>query len=220
MSNLFIPKGAIYRSLEEKLRLETRNGVIQAEFIFYSAANWTLGQKINSELLCKLQELAVNQIYRCAGYFRDGPVFLDGAAHQPPDHSEVDGLTKDMCDYINEHSGDRSATHLAAYAMWRVNWIHPFFGGNGRSARAFSYLVLCLRLGFTLPAAEKNIPELIVENRDPYYLALREADAAWGSGSLDLSSMESLISDLLAVQLVEIHKRATGTKADPIRPPE
>lgn len=93
--------------------------------------------------------------------------------------------------------------------MWRVNWIHPFFGGNGRSSRAFSYLILCVKLGFTLPA-EKNIPELIVENRDPYYAALRAADAAWINGILDLSAMEKLISDLLAIQLVEMHKWAAG----------
>ncbi|MBL8221394.1 MAG: Fic family protein, partial [Bryobacterales bacterium] len=30
--------------------------------------------------------------------------------------------------------------------MWRLNWIHPFFGGNGRTARSASYLVLCASL--------------------------------------------------------------------------
>jgi Fic family protein len=97
--------------------------------------------------------------------------------------------------------------------MWRMNWIHPFFGGNGRSARAISYLVLCARLGFVLPG-EKTIPEFIAEERTPYYRALRDADAAWNEGRLDVSRMESLMSSLLAKQLVQIHEKATGKPAD------
>ncbi len=113
-----------------------------------------------------------------------------------------------MCEYVN---GDSNATpvHLASYVMWRVNWIHPFFGGNGRTARAASYLVLCTKLGFIVPGTPA-MPELIVANRDPYYEALRAADTAWKKGRLDLTAMEKLLSGLLATQLVAIHKKATG----------
>jgi len=90
-----------------------------------------------------------------------------------------------------------------------VNWIHPFFGGNGRTARALSYLVLCARLGFRLPGS-KTIPDLIVESREPYYVALRTADAAWTDGTLGLTEMESLMESLLADQLLDIHAQASG----------
>lgn len=209
MSNQVTPKGAIYKNLDDKLRLEARNGVIQAEFMFLTAATWQPGNKICGALLRQLQQLAVNQIYRCAGYFRDGEVSLSGSAHKPPDHSHVEALVENMCDYLNDHWRDRSAAHLAAYAMWRVNWVHPFFGGNGRSARALSYLVLLTSVGFALPV-RKTIPELIVENREQYFEALHAADAAWESGNLDISKMELLISELLATQLVALHEIATG----------
>jgi Fic family protein len=101
--------------------------------------------------------------------------------------------------------------HLAAYLMWRVNWIHPFFGGNGRTARAVAYLILCARLGFRLPGTQ-TIPDLIIANRDPYYRALQAADSAWESGRLDLTEMEELLSGLLAKQLVAVHEQATGHK--------
>lgn len=118
-----------------------------------------------------------------------------------------------MCDYVNQNWG-KTAIHLAAYLMWRINWIHPFFGGNGRTARAIAYLVLCARLGFTLPGT-KTIPDLIVEHhRKSYYEALRHADEMWKGGSLDVSMMESLMSALLASQLAAIHREATG-KSDP-----
>jgi Fic family protein len=140
--------------------------------------------------------------------FSDGPVFLDGAIHQPPLYEEVLELVDEMCRYVN---GNWKATpvHLSSYLMWRMNWIHPFYGGNGRTARAISYLILCARLGFVLPGT-KTIPDLIREEPTPYYEALRSADAAWSQGKMDLSAMETLISSLLAAQLVQIHEQATG----------
>jgi Fic family protein len=201
----FTPKGLVFRDEDEKKRLETRNGVIQARFIFQAAAErWP----VNADLLLELQRLAVNQIYRCAGHFRDDAVKVE--PHQPPHHSEVRPLVDGMFQYLTGHWETRSAIHLAAYAMWRLNWIHPFFGGNGRAARGFSYLILCLHLGFVPPAAEQNLPELIVDNRDPYYSALQSADKAWIDGQLDLSEMETLISSLLARQLAAVHYKATG----------
>lgn len=206
----FVPRGAVYRDLEDKLRLEARNGVIQAEFILYTAQHWATGKLVDPSLLLELQELAVNQIFRCAGHFRDGPVSIQGAEHAPPDHTEVVGLVEEMCGYLNSNWGTKPPVHLSAYAMWRLNWIHPFFGGNGRTSRAFSYLVLCIKLGFVLPAGEKNIPELIVENRDPYYQALRDADKNAACGRIDVSKMEDLLASLLAAQLVAFHEKATG----------
>jgi Fic family protein len=41
--------------------------------------------------------------------------------------------------------------HLAAYLMWRLNWIHPFADGNGRTSRIISYVVLSIRAGAILP---------------------------------------------------------------------
>jgi Fic family protein len=91
----------------------------------------------------------------------------------------------------------------------RLNWIHPFRDGNGRTSRAVSYLVLCARLGMRLPGT-KTIPERIAGNKQPYYDALDSADAAWKAGRLDVSAMELLLSDNLAAQLVEIHQAATA----------
>ena len=156
--------------------------------------------------------LEINQIYSCAGKLRDDVVGISGGKHVPPDHGEVQALVAGMCDYVNNH-WDAPAIHLASYLMWRVNWIHPFFGGNGRTARALAYLVLCARLGFILPGV-KTIPEMIVADRDPYYEALRKADDAWKAGTLDVGLMESLMSSLLAKQLADVPRQATG-KSDP-----
>ena len=200
---------ALYRTPEEKLATEVRNGAIQFLAVLHYAGEWKTGEtRLTPEILLELQRLAINQIYSCAGKFRDDVVGISGVKHAPPNPKQVIGLVGDMCDYVNEN-WNRTAIHLSSYLMWRVNWIHPFFGGNGRTARAVAYLVLCARLGFTLPGT-KTIPDLIVADREPYYQALRQADEAWAKGSLDVSMMESLMSALLAQQLADVHRQATG----------
>ena len=202
----------LYRTAEEKRGLEIRNGTIQFRAVLHYIEEWDRGvTRFTPAILLELHRLAINQIYTCAGSFRAGAVALKGSGHAPPEYTEVPKLVEEMCEYINA-SWDKPPVHLCAYLMWRINWIHPFFGGNGRTARAASYLVLCASLNFRLPG-EKTIPDLIVDDRDPYYDALQSADKAWNEGRLDISQMEGLVSDLLAKQLVMVHNRATGGDA-------
>jgi Fic family protein len=207
-----VPRGPIYRDANDKKDLEGRNGLKQARFVFQEVAAWNPESRLTPDLLRELQRLAVNQIYRCAGHFRDGEVRIEGVAHQPPHHSEVPSLVEEMCEYVHANFNTRTPVHLASYLMWRMNWIHPFFGGNGRTARACSYLILCARLGFEIPGA-RSILDLIVDNRDLYYASLRAADDAWRYNVIDVSEMEDLLSNLLAEQLLAIHEEATGRPA-------
>ena len=115
-------------------------------------------------------------------------------------------MVEDLCDYVNEN-WKRNALHLAAYVMWRLNWIHPFTDGNGRTSRAASYLILCLRTGYLLPG-RRTIPDQISEDRTSYYGALEAADQACLGGKIDLKEMEELLSEMLAKQLVAIHEDA------------
>lgn len=184
--------------------------MMQANFVFSKAQSWIAGTPVGHELLLELQRLAVNQIYRCAGFFRNGAVRLEKSDHCPPSADQVLALVDEMCLYINSN-WSKSGLHLAAYAMWRLNWIHPFFGGNGRTARAFAYLVLCIREQLILPADSKNMPELIDENKGPYYSSLVEADQRYkASGQVDVGAMEEYLSNILALQLAEVFERMTG----------
>lgn len=93
--------------------------------------------------------------------------------------------------------------------MWRLNWIHPFSDGNGRTSRMVSYLVLSVKLAMLLPGHD-TIPDQIVDNRKPYFNALEAADRAASQGIVDLSEMEALIERMLAVQLAIVMETATG----------
>ena len=78
--------------------------------------------------------------------------------------------------------------------------MHPFIEGNGRTARATCYYLLCVRSGGLLPG-RKIVPERIGENRAGYVEALRVADQAWSGGNLDLSVLEGYLASLLEAQL-------------------
>ena len=163
---------------------------------------------LTPQILLELHRLAIQDIYSCAGRFRTGPVTLSDGRHSPPPYQQVPPLVDEMCQYVNDDQ-TRSPIHLAAYLMWRHNWIHPFFGGNGRTSRAVSYLVLCSKLGYILPG-QKTVTDQIVANRGPYHEALHAADDAARDGITDVSKMEEMLSNMLAAQLYYLHQRATG----------
>jgi Fic family protein len=200
----------LFKDANHKAELEARNGLLQFDEVKRLAeeAIKAGGLRLRPSTIQALQRVAINGIYTCAGNWRTGPVTIAGTSHQPPDASLVAGLVEEMCDHVNAN-WHRSAIHLSAYAMWRVNWIHAFAGGNGRTSRAVSYLLLCVRAGTWLGGA-RTIPEQIVDNRQPYYAALDAADAAWERGNVvDVTKMEALLEGMLAEQLVCAHQEAT-----------
>ena len=97
--------------------------------------------------------------------------------------------------------------------MWRLNWIHPFADGNGRTSRILSYVVLSIRLGYRLPGTP-TIPEQIGDNRDPYFEGLDAADGASKEGRVDVSAMEQMLQAMLAKQLMGVIQNA-GAKGTP-----
>jgi hypothetical protein len=163
--------------------------------------------RLRPSAIQELNRISIRKIEAEAGRWRDGPIIIDGSDHQPPPAEEVPKHVDDLCEYINDHWDDRSPFHLAAYVMWRLNWIHPFVDGNGRTTRAVSYYVLCAKLGFHMPGVT-TVPEMIAQNKDPYYKALEAADEGECQGRLDVSEMEYLLSDLLAKQMVLALQRA------------
>ena len=165
---------------------------------------------LRPSIALNLNRIATDGTNEFPGVFRPHPVGISGSSHQPPDSSEVPALVEGMCDYVNQN-WEKSPVHLAAYLIWRVNWIHPFHDGNGRTARALSYAILCIRLGHLLPGSS-TIPEQIASDKQPYYHALEAADEAWKEERVDVSALEKMLGDMLAVQLIEIHRNATGQK--------
>lgn len=165
--------------------------------------------KLRVSHLLSLQREALMGISSYAGNFRPAGVAIEGSQHAPPEAYVVPELIEEMCDYVNNRWDTATAIHLAAYIMWRLNWIHPFADGNGRTSRTTSYVVLCIKLGSDLPGVP-TIPDQIVENRKPYFDALDAADEAYRRGNVDVTKMEELLSGMLAKQLHGAYALAGG----------
>ena len=148
--------------------------------------------------LWALNHVAVANISQFGGRFRHEPIYIGN--HIPPHFETVSDLMDRFISFIHENWFILTATQLAAYGLWRLNWVHPFIEGNGRTARATCYYLLCVRSGVLLPG-RKIVPERIRENRAGYVVALQSADRAWSQGNLDLTDMEAYLADLLAAQL-------------------
>lgn len=170
--------------------------------------------KLRPSTILGLHRFALEGLSRFAGTWRSSKVEIEQSRHQPPHESEVAFLMEELCDWVNENWCSESAITICAYVMWRLNWVHPFSDGNGRTSRAVSYLVLCAKIGDRLPGA-LTIPEQIAAGREPYYQALENADDFWDKGELDVSEMEKLLTHYLGVQLASAFEKASQvTEAD------
>jgi len=157
---------------------------------------------LTEQLVFSLHRTAMDRLLTNPGEYRKVDVGIANSPHQPPPWVQVPPLMADFFDYFNAQWAKRDLVQLAAQAMWRLNWIHPFENGNGRTARAVSYLVLCAKYGGLLPA-KNSIIQQIVANKRPYYDAHRTCDAEFDR-TQDLActyQLETLIANLLKEQL-------------------
>lgn len=157
--------------------------------------------------LWALNHVAVAGISQFGGRFREQPIYV--GSHIPPHFKEVPNLMDQFISFIHENWFTLSSTQLAAYGLWRLNWVHPFIEGNGRTALATCYYLLCAREGRLLPG-QKIVPERIREQRTPYINALRAADLAWEQGQFDINEMEGYLASLLTEQLLEAAETSLG----------
>jgi hypothetical protein len=152
-------------------------------------------------LLWSLNAVAVANISQLGGRFREEPVYL--LEHKPPHFEQVPRLMDQFIVTVQENWFSWTEFALASYVLWRMNWIHPFVEGNGRTARAACYYILCVKSG-GLPGGKNTVPERIRHDRKPYYDALSEADRFWENGELKFPKMEAYISRLFDEQVMDM----------------
>lgn len=202
---------------QKKAEAEALNGFRQYDFAVrgIQEAIERKAFKLRLSLILSLNREALQGISSYSGNFRPAGIEIVGSKHEPPGAHLVPERVEEMCDYVNENWEKATAMHLASYVMWRLNWVHPFVDGNGRTSRVLSFVVLSVKIGAVLPGTP-TLPELIVDHRRDYEEALDAADDAWKGGRVDVSKMESLVDSLLAKQLTSVYERAGGRveKAD------
>lgn len=136
-----------------------------------------LNRPLLSESLIKsLNFHAIVGLHHEAGQYR--PCEVSVGSYAPPAHFRVEPLMDDLVNELNWRWQNDNSFDLAAHALWKINSIHPFVNGNGRTARAVCYFILCVKLGGLLPG-NTILPENLRQEplRTQHYVpALQDAD--------------------------------------------
>lgn len=129
---------------------------------------------ISTAIIKALNAHAISCLHVNAGEYR--PCEVSVGKYNPPAYYRVPELMNAFVNEVNYSWVQTDALVLATYVLWKVNHIHPFINGNGRTARALCYYVICVKIG-GLPRNSVILPELIRQNRSDYVSLLQEADA-------------------------------------------
>ena len=151
---------------------------------------------------------AITCLHSYAGEYR--PCEVTVGPYRPPEHYRVGTLMDDFVNYVNRYWDTHDPVLLSAYVLWRLNHIHPFINGNGRTARAACYFVLCLKFKAWLPGAT-TVPELLCrpETRQQYIDALRRSDGALKNGDKNfLNPVVLLLNKALSQQILGANGKA------------
>ena len=157
---------------------------------------------VSTGIVKALNHHAICCLHVNAGEYRPCPVSV--GRFEPPAHYRVPELMDAFVDEVNRRLETADVLTLAAYCLWRLNHIHPFINGNGRTARALCYYVVCIKFGRRLPGAP-ILPELILRNHEEYVKLLRSADAVSGAEwERALNGLRSFVLRLLNEQVASV----------------
>lgn len=114
--------------------------------------------------------------------YRDGQNVIRDArtgrtVYMPPEAKDVPGLMKDLVRWVNAAvaEGELPVPVVAALAHYQFATIHPYFDGNGRTARLMTNLLLH-RSGYGLNGIY-SLEEYYAANLDGYYAGLAVGDS-------------------------------------------
>lgn len=198
--------------------LATANGIRQYDFLrsLVIAAGKANKSFLSQQILKALNYQAIVCLHTNPGEFR--PCEVSVGNHNPPAYYRVQALMDDMINVVNVSWKAADPLILASFVLWRLNYIHPFINGNGRTARAACYFIICAHLEAWLPG-DVILPELLKRERARYVLALRHADSTYLAGQLDLAPLFHLIAELLAEQVQGAQAAAQQASEQP-QPPQ
>lgn len=165
---LVINEGITIKGKPLKDHLEAKNHYEALEYL--SDLVEKNKQHTISELLIRnLHQIIVQETDKdWAGKYRNSNVVIGGTSHTPPDALDVPKEMKKLVYWLQKNINKLHPIELAAFAHHKLVYVHPFFDGNGRTARLFMNLIL-MQKGYPLVIVLKN-------DRKRYYDALSQAD--------------------------------------------
>ena len=165
---LVINEGITVKGKPLKDHLEAKDHYAALEFL-YDLIDNTKRHTISEKLIKDLHQIIVQETDReWAGKYRNANVIIGGSKHTPPDALEVPQKMRELMNWLNHQKNKTNIIELSALLHHKLVYIHPFFDGNGRTARLIMNLLL-MQAGYPLVVILKN-------DRKKYYDVLAKAD--------------------------------------------
>jgi len=126
-------------------------------------------KELDEDVILSLHKIILKNIDDTeGGHYRTSNVMITGAIHIPPSAIKIKRLMDEFFEWYYKNKKKLSVAELAAWAHYKIVYIHPFIDGNGRTARLLMNLIL-IQNGYP-PAVILNV------DRQKYYRALKDAD--------------------------------------------
>jgi Fic family protein len=166
---LVINEGITVKGKPLKDHLEAKDHYAALEYL-YDLIDKNKKHTISEILIRNLHQIIIQETDKeWAGRYRDANVIIGGAKHTPPDALQVPEKMRGLISWLNSQKGKTNIIELAALLHHKLVHIHPFFDGNGRTARLTMNLLL-MQSGYPLVIILKN-------DRKKYYDVLSRADS-------------------------------------------
>ncbi len=166
---LVINEGLTVRGKPLKDHLEAKDHHAALEYI-YDLIDANKQHTISEMLIKNLHQIIVQETDKeWAGRYRNANIIIGGSEHTPPDALQVPQKMRDIVSWLNSQKNKLNVVELGALLHHKLVHIHPFFDGNGRTARLVMN-VLLMQAGYPLVVILKN-------DRKKYYNVLDKADS-------------------------------------------
>lgn len=166
---LVINEGITIKGKPLKDHLEAKDHQAALEYL-YDLVDKDKKYTISEVLIRNLHQIIIQETDKeWAGRYRNANVIIGGAKHTPPDALDVPQKMRDLISWLNSQKNKINIIELSALLHHKLVYIHPFFDGNGRTARLTINLLL-MQAGYPLVIILKN-------DRKKYYDVLDKADS-------------------------------------------
>ncbi len=165
---LVVSVGVTIKGKPLKDHLEAKNHTEALSYVF-DLIDKDKKHTFSEHLIRSLHHLVVLDTEReGAGKYRTSDVMITGTDHRPPEAFEVPTLMHGLIEWMRQEKAKLHPVELSAILHHKIVHIHPFFDGNGRTAR-LAMNVFLLQAGYPLVIILKN-------DRKKYYRVLALAD--------------------------------------------
>ena len=180
-TKLILEEGITVKGKSLREHFEAKN---HEKAIFYLETLAKTPKFFTEEQILRIHQLVLSGIEEdFAGRYRSGQVRIMGANFIPPEGYKVPELMADFVNHCQALRSQKNHLELATIIHHRLVYIHPFFDGNGRTAR------LLMNLFFM----QQGYPPAVIlhHERKKYYRALNQAN------NENYTSLELLIAQAL-----------------------